>query len=112
MNYLSSFFLIAIVLVSITLLGVLVAHWLYRLIYIGREYNGVTIGEDLFILLFTIPSGAVAGYIAVIMPIGLSLLISIGLLIGFGEWPKDEPLFSMNNLIIFEWPKTAEQWRN
>ena len=112
MNYLGSFFLIAIVLVSITLVGVLVAHWLFRLLYVARKYKGVTLAEDLFILLFTIPSWAVAGYIAVILPIGLSLLISVGLLVWFGEWPKDEPLFSMNNLAISEWPRTAEQWRN
>ena len=112
MNYLGSFFLVAIALVSITLLGILVAHWFYRLLYVGREYKGVTIAEDLFILLFTIPSAAGAGYIAVILPIGLSLLISVGFLIWFGEWPKDEPLFSMNNLAISEWPTTGEQWRN
>ena len=112
MNYLGNFILAAIVLVSITMLGVLVAHWLFRLLYVGREYKGITIAEDVFILLFTIPSGAAAGYIAMILPISLSLLISTGILIWFGEWPKDEPLFSMNELAIFDWPKKPGQWWN
>ncbi|MET0067079.1 MAG: hypothetical protein ABW076_12110 [Candidatus Thiodiazotropha sp.] len=112
MNYLDSFFLIVIVLIFLNLIGILVAHGLFRLLYLGRSYKGIPIAEDLFILIFTIPSGGAVGYIGFLLPTGLSLLISVALFFWFGEWPADEPLFSINNLLISEWPESARQWRN
>jgi hypothetical protein len=93
-------------------MGVLIAHWIFRIFYVGRKYPGVSIAEDVFILLFTIPSAASAGYVVILLPIGMSLLISISFFVWSGEWPHDEHLSSMNNIIFTEWPNSIEKLGN
>lgn len=88
MNYLGSALLVWLAIALVTLLGIWLAYLLVRLFYIGRKYPGITVFEDLFIFLFTLPSGVGAGYVVFIIPTGISLLIGLVAYINTGEWPR------------------------
>ncbi len=75
-----------------TFIGALIVYIIVRTIFFltKSKYPGLTIYEDIIILVSTYPVFSSAGYIVFCIPWNLALILSVGAYVNYGEWMYDE----------------------